>query len=82
MICQLFHSQIKTWQETGVRPPCKYHHHMSYTKARQQVEADNAIFISELRAIVMFDCVERYIWQGRLSGGYGVMQLVPISSRR
>lgn len=79
-VCVLTHNHIKQWQASGQRPPCIHHVHMTYTRAMRQVTEDNAIFIPELRAIVMFDCVLRYVWKGCKSAGFSVMQLVPIRS--
>lgn len=80
-ICVLTHDHIKQWESSGVRPPCKYHHHTSYKKAMSQVDDDNAIFVPELRAIVMYTCVIKYIWQGRRSAGFAAMQLCPVIGR-
>lgn len=78
-ICILTHNQVKQWQISGQRPPCIHHIHVSYTKAMRQVTEDNAIFIPELRAIVIYDCVNRYVWRGCKSDGFSVMQLVPVT---
>jgi hypothetical protein len=73
---------LKSWQSSGVRPPCQYHHHMSYKKAFAHVQADEAFFVTELRAIVPYTSVLFYVWQGRRSGGYSTMQLCSIQGRK
>lgn len=80
--CVLSHGQVASWEVSGVRPPCQFHYHTSYTKARISVEQDEAIWIPELRAIVMFTCVARYVWLGRRSGGFSTLQLTAVIGRK
>ena len=80
--CILTHSQVTAWEVSGIRPPCKYHYHTSFTKAQQAVHGDEAIWIPELRAIVMYTCVLRYVWTGRRSGGYSTLQLTAVVGRK
>ena len=74
------HNQVKRWDETGLRPSCKEHHHIPYYKARKLIQDDNAVDMLNKRAIVLFDCVEKYSWRGRMSGHPGpqTMQLCKI----
>lgn len=77
-ICILTHSQVKQWESSRIKPQCKFHSHITYTKALVEIEQDDAFPVVGLRAIVRFPCVERYHWQGRMSGACKVLQLVPI----
>lgn len=83
-ICVLSHTHVKRWQETEKRPPCEFHHHMSFDKASGMVERDEAQWVNvegRASAIVIYTCVTDYNWKGANSGGFQVLQLVPIKPR-
>lgn len=85
-ICVLSHTHVKRWQETAIRPPCEFHHHMPFGKADQMVNNDEANWVGQQEdgrscAIVIHTCVTDYSWKGANSGGFQVLQLVPIKPK-
>jgi len=79
-ICMLTHSTVRKWVETGVRPDCDYHWHQSYKIVDAMVRNDEAIWIPNQRAAIVFPCVLSYQWKGKLSGCTRVMQMVPVGT--
>jgi hypothetical protein len=78
-ICRITHEQNSQWEETGERPDCNYHHHLSFKAAIAMVINDEAVLLPGKRAIIVYPCVDSYVLQGRKSGGGAtVMQLAPI----
>lgn len=76
-LCKLTHEDVRRWKETGKRPSCKFHNHVTPTKADEMEENDEAIVLREERAVIVYPCVEHYVWTGALSGGFQVLQLRP-----
>ena len=80
MICVVTHNQLHQWEKTGNRPNCKQHRHLSYYKALSHILNDEAIWVTDQRAIVIYPCIERYAWRGKRSDHHSCMQLVPIGT--
>jgi hypothetical protein len=76
-VCALTHFQVKQWEETGIRPDCRYHDHYSYANAVKKINKDEALDLTDRRAIIIYDCVKRYTWKGAVSGCTRVMLMKP-----
>ena len=76
--CKLSHTQLAMFEESGERPNCLFHHHMSYKKACIMQDNDEAFIVSNLRIVVVYDCVDRYILKTKPSAGYLVKQLCSV----
>jgi hypothetical protein len=74
-LCIITHSEYERWQETGKRPNCDFHKHISPTKARTMEKNDEALMLQEQRAIIIYNSVKQYEWSGKRSGNYQVMQM-------
>lgn len=73
---------MNKWESSGKRPPCEFHHHISYTKALAKINEDEATWIPELRAIVIYTCVLRYVWTSKRSGGFSTLQLTGMTGKK
>lgn len=77
-ICVLSHKDLRQWTQSGQRPSCKYHDHTPRHVAEKRVKEDEAHWIPELRAIVIFTCVTDYVLKRTDSAGYQGYQLGPV----
>lgn len=78
--CVLDASEVRRLEDDGVSPCCAHHIHISNTLAERGIADQAYRTVGEHGRRVM--ATPNYVWAGRMSAGFQVLQMVAVLGRR